>query len=103
MNTSIITPEQVRNFLLTRYAERIPGGGQSHAEIPDTFDFLLEGIIDSFGVLEMVGAVEEEFGMELDMSGLVAEELTVLGPLARYVAAMVSAQRASEGTARPSA
>lgn len=103
MNTSIITPEQVRNFLLTRYADRITGGVKTQAEIPDSFDFLLEGIIDSFGVLEMVGAVEEEFGIELDMSGLVAEELTVLGPLARYVAVKVSAQRASKGPARPSA
>ena len=103
MNTSMITPDRVRNFLLTRYAERITGGGKTQAEIPDNFDFLLEGIIDSFGVLEMVGAVEEKFGIELDMSGLVAEELTVLGPLARYVAVKVSAQRASEGSARPSA
>lgn len=103
MNTSIITPEQVRNFLLSRYADRITGGVKTQAEIPDSFDFLLEGIIDSFGVLEMVGAVEEKFGIELDMSGLVAEELTVLGPLARYVAAQVNAQRASESPARPSA
>lgn len=103
MNTSIVTPEQVRHFLLTRYADRITGGVKNQAEISDSFDFLLEGIIDSFGVLEMVGAVEEEFGIELDMSGLVAEELTVLGPLARYVAAQVNTQRASEGPARPSA
>jgi acyl carrier protein len=102
MNTSIITYEQVRNFLLTRYTDQITGGVKTQAEIPDNFDFLLEGVIDSFGVLEMVGAVEEKFGIELDMSGLVAEELTVLGPLARYVAAQVNAQRASEGPARPS-
>jgi acyl carrier protein len=102
MSTSKVTPEQVRNFLLIRYFERITGSGKTQAEIPDSFDFLLAGIIDSFGILEMVGELEKEFGIELDMSGLVAEEITVLGPLASYVAAQVSAQRASEGPALPS-
>jgi acyl carrier protein len=99
MNTSAITPERVRNFLLIKYAERITTSGENQVEIPDNFDFLLEGIVDSFGILEMVGALETEFGIELDMSGLAAEEITVLGPLARYVAAQANAHEA--GKVRP--
>ena len=99
MNTSAITPERVRNFLLTKYAEMITASGENQVEIPDNFDFLLEGIVDSFGILEMVGALETEFGIELDMSGLAAEEITVLGPLARYVATQANAHEA--GKVRP--
>jgi acyl carrier protein len=81
-----ITPEKVRTFLLDRYADKIKGMGLDPATIPDTFDFLLEGAVDSLGILEMVSAIEKEFGLELDLAGLDAEQMTVLGPLAGYVA-----------------
>jgi len=42
-----ITPEKVRTFLLDRYADKIKGMGLDPATIPDTFDFLLEGAVDS--------------------------------------------------------
>ena len=41
-------------------------------------------------ILEMVGALEKEFGLELDMSGLDVEKITVLGPLTCYVAAQAA-------------
>ena len=39
----------------------------------------------SWGV-EMMSAIEEEFEIELDLAALDAEQITVLGPLSRYVA-----------------
>jgi acyl carrier protein len=101
MNKAKITPEQVRHFLLTRYAVPLKGKMANPTEIPDNFDFLLEGIIDSFGVLELVGEVEKEFGLELDMSGLDAEQMTVLGPLSRYVAGQRNSNTTHEGSAGP--
>jgi acyl carrier protein len=101
MNNLTITPEKVRNFLLARYAEQIRGLGRTPAEVPDHFDFLAEGIVDSFGIIEMVGAVEKEFGMELDMSGIEAEEMTILGPLTRYVVAQAGTRPAAEDKAQP--
>jgi FkbH-like protein len=89
MNPFKITPERVRKFLLNRYAGSQPG---DPADLPDDFDFLLGGMIDSFGVLEMVGELEREFGLELDMSGLAAEQMTLLGPLSRYVSAQAGAR-----------
>jgi len=85
MNPDKPTPEKVRSFLLTLYAEKLKDMGL--AEVPDDFDLLSAGLIDSMGVLEMVGALEKEFGFELDMSGMDTEQLTMIGPLARYVAA----------------
>lgn len=60
------------------------------AEVPDDFDFLLTGVIDSFGILEMVSAIEKEFAIQLDLELLDAEDITKIGPLARYITASVN-------------
>ena len=81
-----ITPESVRQFLLVKYLERIRSLGLASAELPDDFDLLLSGVIDSFGILEMISTLEEEFHIELDLATLDAEEMTIVGPLSRFVA-----------------
>jgi acyl carrier protein len=81
-----ITPDQVRNFLLTKYARPIKELALDAGTVPDDFDFLLQGVIDSFGILEMISAIEDEFHLRLDMATLDAEQITILGPLSRYVA-----------------
>ncbi len=81
-----ITADKVRQFLLATYGESMVGIGLVPAEVQDDFDFLLSGVIDSFGVLEMVGAIEDEFAIRLDMATLDAEQITILGPLSDYVA-----------------
>jgi acyl carrier protein len=70
-----------------RYARAINELGLDTAEVPDNFDFLLSGVIDSFGILELVSSIEGEFGIQLDMATLDAEQITILGPLSEYVAA----------------
>ena len=81
-----VTPDNVRGFLLTRYYEPIIAMQLSLTEIPDDFDLLLSGVIDSFGILEMISAIEDEFQMQLDLALLDAEDITRIGPLARYIA-----------------
>jgi acyl carrier protein len=81
-----ITPAKVRTFLLTKYAEAINMLGLEADEVPESFDFLLSGTIDSFGILDMVSSIEDEFHIQLDMAALDAEEITILGPLCQYVA-----------------
>jgi acyl carrier protein len=81
-----ITAEEVRQFLLNKYADSIHGIGLHPAEIGDDFDFLVSGVIDSFGVLDMVGSIEDQFRIRLDMATLDAEQITILGPLSAYVA-----------------
>jgi len=81
-----ITPNQVRQFLLIKYGRSIRELGLDPAEIPDSFDFLLSGVIDSFGILEMVSSIEDEFRIRLDLAALDAEQITILGPLSQYVA-----------------
>ena len=81
-----VTPSNVRQFLLAKYFESIEALGLRPADLPDDFDFLLSGVIDSFGILEMISAIEKEFQIELDLAALDAEQITILGPLSRYVA-----------------
>ena len=83
---SDISPEKIRQFLLTRYAEVIKGMGFDPVEVADSFDFLLSGVIDSFGILEMVASIEDEFRIRLDLAALDAEQVTILGTLSQYVA-----------------
>jgi acyl carrier protein len=81
-----LTPGRVRDFLLTKYAAQIKSVGQEPSALPDDFDFLLNGVVDSFGILEMVSAIEDEFGLSLDLAALDAEQMTILGPLSEFVA-----------------
>ena len=81
-----ITSDQVRRFLLMKYGRSIRALGLDPPEIPDSFDFLLSGVIDSFGILEMVSSIEDEFRIRLDLAALDAEQITILGPLSQYVA-----------------
>jgi acyl carrier protein len=89
-----VTANDVRQFLIRKYAGQIKGAGADEANIPDTFDFLLTGVIDSVGVLEMVASLEKEFGLELDLTDLDAEKMTIIGPLSDFVAAQ--AQRKAQ-------
>ena len=57
------------------------------AEPPDDFDLLLSGVIDSFGIVEMITAIESEFRIQLELAMLDAEDITKIGPLTRYIAA----------------
>ena len=81
-----VTADDVKSFLLTKYSAAISGIGLEPATVPDDFDFLLSGVVDSFGILEMISCIEQQFGIELDLASLDAEQMTIIGPLSRYVA-----------------
>ncbi len=76
---------EVRKFLLDRYASSLGSKDVSTDSVPDDYDLFQQGIIDSLGILEMVGAVESQFGIELDLENLDAEDLTKVGPFCRFV------------------
>jgi acyl carrier protein len=88
MNPAKPTPEQVRSFILNLYAGKL--GGRNAADIPDDFDLLAQSVIDSMGVIELVGELERQYGFELDMSGMDTDLLTRVGPLAKFVSAQIA-------------
>jgi acyl carrier protein len=81
-----LMPDDIRKFLLTRYSEPITAMNPDLTELPDDFDLLLSGVIDSFGIIEMINAIESEFRIQFDLAMLDAEDITKIGPLTRYIA-----------------
>jgi uncharacterized membrane protein (UPF0127 family)/acyl carrier protein len=59
--------------------------GLKPEELPDGFDFLREGLIDSLGIMELLTDIENHFGHSIDFEELDAEEITILGPLATHI------------------
>ena len=85
--TTPVSVDAVRAFILERYEDELEQKGFAQEDVGDDFDLFNEGIIDSLGVVETVGAVEEHFDMELDLDELDEEDMTILGPLCRFVEA----------------
>ena len=54
-------------------------------DLPDDFDFLLNGVIDSFGLLELISTLEEEFRIRRDLKHWTPNKLQSLDR-SRYVA-----------------
>jgi acyl carrier protein len=80
------TATEVQQFILGRIDDPLQAKGVAAAEIPCSFDLLLEGVIDSFGIVELIGALEERYGLEFDFDELEPDDLTRIGPLSSYVA-----------------
>ena len=83
---SRVMAEDVRSFVLTRLAGPLRAKGLTVQDVPDDFDLLTEGVIDSFGIVELISSVLEAFGSDVDFEGLNAEDLTIIGSFCRYVA-----------------
>ena len=81
----------VRSALLETLAEPLAAVGLDPASVPDDLDLLAAGVIDSFGLLELIAALEDRFGTTLDFADLAAEDLTVVGPLTRHLLAQIQA------------
>ena len=89
-----MTPKEIRKFIFDRYKSQLSDHGYTDESIPIDFDLLLKGVIDSMGILELVSALEQSYGIELDMSALDAEKLTIIGPLSDFVASQVDRKTA---------
>ena len=81
----ICNAKNVRTFMLGLYADKLTLAGIGPETVKDDFDLLNQGIIDSLGVLELVSTIEEEFSVTVDLEGLDAEQLTIVGPLCEYI------------------
>jgi acyl carrier protein len=80
------TAADVEQFILGRIGDPLQAKGMAPAEVPGSFDLLLEGVIDSFGIVELISALEERYGLEFEFDELAPDDLTRIGPLSSYVA-----------------
>lgn len=90
--------EEVRALVLAECAAELAALGVRADAITDDFDLRMQGVIDSLGFLELVTALEDELGVELDLEALDPSELTQLGALTRHVAAQTSGHAPADPT-----
>jgi len=71
--------DKIRTFVVENF---LFGNNQ---KLEDTTSFLEEGIIDSTGVLELVGFIEEEFSIVVEDEELIPENLDSIYNVTAYL------------------
>ncbi|MCU0685663.1 MAG: acyl carrier protein [Polyangiaceae bacterium] len=71
---------EIRTFLKTNFY--VPDGTQ----LGDDDSLLDLGIVDSTGVLELVGFLEEKYGISIDDQELIPDNLDSVGRLVAFIA-----------------
>jgi acyl carrier protein len=84
---SQLTPADVRTFLKGYLEEKYSANGHGQfEELRDDCDLLDSGIIDdSIGFLDLLLAIQEFAGQEIDFDSLDSEAMSIVGPLCRFV------------------
>jgi acyl carrier protein len=80
------TPDNVRVFVADFLNRKLKDRGQGPLrDLPDDYDVLLSGALDSLAFVEMMMAASEHFVGEIDFETLDPEKMTVVGPLCVFV------------------
>jgi acyl carrier protein len=80
------TPDNVRVFVADFLNHKLKDRGQGPlSDLPDDYDVLLSGVLDSLAFVEMMMAAGEHFVGEIDFESLEPEKMTVVGPLCIFV------------------
>jgi acyl carrier protein len=81
-----VSAEYVRTLVLEKLLPSLAAKGLRMEDIPDNYDLLTEGVIDSMGILQLITEVESRLGTTVDFEDLDPESLTVIGPFCQHVA-----------------
>ena len=73
------TSGRIREFIIKNFYVPDP------AELTDDASLLDRGIIDSTGVMELIGFLEDTFGFKVEDAEMVAENLDGIGRVTAYV------------------
>ncbi len=74
------TRSEIREFIIENFMM-----GMDPDELTDSGSLLEMGIIDSTGVLELVGFLEEKYGIQVEDTDLVPENLDSVDNLVHYI------------------
>lgn len=72
--------EQIKAFIINNFMM-----GRNPEELTDSDSLLNKGIIDSTGVLELVGFLEESFDIQVEDAELIPENLDSVNNLVKYI------------------
>lgn len=73
-------PAEIRNFIVENFML-----GMNPEELTDSDSLLDKGIIDSTGVLELVGFLEENYHIQIEDEELVPENLDSINNLVKFI------------------
>jgi acyl carrier protein len=85
------TPDDVRLFVAEFLNRKLRERAQAPLKnLPDDYDLLLSGLLDSLAFVEMIAATGEYFDGQVDFEGIDPEKLTIIGPLCAFVSEQLS-------------
>ena len=80
------TPDDVRVFVADFLGQKLKDRGKGPlSDLPDDYDVLVSGVLDSLAFVEMMMAAGEHFAGEIDFESLDPETMTVVGPLCIFI------------------
>ena len=82
--------EMIRQFIVTELLSDCNGDG-----LTDTIPLIEEGIIDSFGIMTLLGYLEENFAIEITPDELVPENFASITTINDFIAQKDSFQMRS--------
>jgi acyl carrier protein len=83
---------RVRVLILEACGPALADFGIDATNAPGDLDLRGSGMIDSLGFVEVIVQLEEQLGIEIDLEAMDPEQITVLDPLATFVAELLQAR-----------
>lgn len=74
--------EQVRNYIVTYHAPDL-----AHDEIPDDYDLVGTGVVDSLALLELIEWLQSHFGISILDVDITPQDFKSIGAITRFVSA----------------
>jgi len=87
--------DAVRRALLEHCREGLAAVGLTPETAGDDLDLRDAGVVDSLGFVELIVELERDFGVDVDLDGMDADRLTVVGALVALVSAPAPASELS--------
>ncbi|MBR1202038.1 MULTISPECIES: acyl carrier protein [unclassified Bradyrhizobium] len=92
------TTDDVRAFFGAFLNRKLEDRGRRPLrDLPDDYDLLLSGALDSLAFVEMMMAAGEYFDGEIDFENLDPEQMTLIGPLCLFVSEQLTQPRWRNG------
>jgi acyl carrier protein len=81
-----ITPQDIRETMKAFLNRRLRALNQDPLDgLSEDYDLLHFGVVDSLGFVELMAAIAERFGKEVDFAEIDPEKMTIVGPLCAYI------------------
>ncbi len=81
-----VTSDDIKTFIIGYLTESLGESGRTlENDLPEDYDLLLEGVVDSLGMLTLTAEVEKHFNYEIDFEEIDPEEMTIVGPFCNFV------------------